>query len=437
LSWPPTALRFRVHKHDGPVASAGHAIVYRMYETEQPKTPATPSPSVLRAFSSYSWKNNDDMDSIGRLVCELRLRGLTVLRDLESLNAGAPVEGTIRQELARSALVMPLLTPESLASDPVVEMEFKGARDLQREHGRPALVPVVRNLGADHAAVTTNTYKRLKYDFGAMWTQIVTPGDGPVEIQEIARIASEGLRATKPPGEGPPDGSWRLSVATRGERRAGEELVIDATELLGGTESRPGNATDWARVHVGICDLARVLGAHGLRREIVIDPHCHLSAAVAVGHAFRFAAGWLPTVEANGAAFTRGDPDRGEITSTVEYGTFTGDSGTLAAIVDLVPRDIYRCATDSFVSPPRATVHYTRAAGSHLNTHETADLAVWIAQDIKRLRGEVKADWVNLYLCVPAAFAVLFGAEMGAVGCPVRLHETHDDTYLTSIELPG
>jgi hypothetical protein len=188
-----------------------------MHETEQLSASVATPPGVLRAFSSYSWKNSDDMDSIGRLVCELRLRGLTVFRDLESLNAGALVEGTIRQELARSALVMPLLTPESLASDPVVEMEFKGARDLQREHGRPALVPVVRNLGDDHAEVTANTYARLKYDFGAKWTQIASPDDGPLEIQEVARIACEGLRATMPAGEGPGEGSWRLSVATRGE----------------------------------------------------------------------------------------------------------------------------------------------------------------------------------------------------------------------------
>jgi hypothetical protein len=38
---------------------------------------------------------------------------------------------------------------------------------------------------------------------------------------------------------------------------------------------------------------------------------------------------------------------------------------------------------------------------------------------------------------VPAAFAVLLGAELGAVGCPLQLHETHNDSYLTSIELPG
>lgn len=134
-----------------------------MPETEQHPTPVAAPCGVLRAFSSYSWKNHDDIESIGRLVCELRLRGLTVFRDLQSLNAGASVEAIIAQELARSALVMPLLTPDSLASDPVVEMEFKRARDLQREHGRPALAPVVRNLGADQAEVTANTWERLKY----------------------------------------------------------------------------------------------------------------------------------------------------------------------------------------------------------------------------------------------------------------------------------
>src|ERR1700733_3258952 len=108
-----------------------------MPETDQlPALVAAPC-GVLRAFSSYSWKNDDDIESIGRLVCELRLRGLTVFRDRESLVAGASVEAIIAQELARSALVMPLLTPDSLASDPMVEMEFKRARDLQREHGGP------------------------------------------------------------------------------------------------------------------------------------------------------------------------------------------------------------------------------------------------------------------------------------------------------------
>lgn len=360
-----------------------------------------------------------------------------MFRDLQSLNAGASVEAIIAQELACSALVMPLLTPDSLASDPVVEMEFKSARDLQREHGRPALAPVVRNLGADQAEVTANTWERLKYDFAANWTPLATPGDGPLELEEVARIARRGLRATLPAGEGPADGCWQLSVATRGERPAGEELLIDATELLGGAASRPGSAVDWERVHAGICDLAQVLAGHGQRREILIEPHCHLSAAVAVGHAFRFAAGWTPSVRAAGETLSRGVTDATELIATVEPGAFTAAGGTLAAIVDLVPRQIYRCASDSFASPPRATAHYTRTEGAQLTARQTADCAVWVAQDIKRLRGEVKAERIDLYLCVPAAFAVLLGAELGAVGCPVRLHEIHNDSYLTSIELPG
>ncbi len=406
-----------------------------MPETEQLPVPVTAACGVLRAFSSYSWENDDDIESIGRLVCELRLRGLTVFRDRESLVAGASVEAIIAQELARSALVMPLLTPDSLASDPVVEMEFKRARDLQREHGRPALAPVVRNLGADQAEVTATTWERLKYDFAANWTPLATPGNGPLELEEVARIALRGLRATLPASEGPADGCWRLSVATRGERPAGQELLIDATELLGGVASRPGSAGDWERVYAGICDLARVLAGHGRRREILIEPHCHLSAAVAVGHAFRFAAGWTPSVRAAGETLSRGVADAAELIATVESGAFRAAGGTLAAIVDLVPRQIYRCASDSFASPPRATAHYTRTAGEQMTARQTADWAMWIAQDVKRLRGEFKAERIDLHLCVPAAFAVLLGAELGAVGCPVRLHETHDDTYLPSIEL--
>ena len=412
------------------------ATVYRMRQHQESTGKATPSPDLLRAFASYSWIDGDDTETVGRLACELRLRGLTVFRDVESFTPGAPIERTIRAELARCAVVTPLLTPASLASDPVVEMEFKSARDLRRDHGRPALVPVVRNLGASQLEVTANTWGRLKYDFAANWTPLATAGGGPLEIGEVAEIALRALRAAMPPGNGPSEGAWRVSVATRGERPAGEELVIDATAMLGGPEARPGTKQQWARVAAGIRDLEKVLGEHGRRSGIVIEPHCHLSAAVAAGHAFRFAGGWHLTVEANATTLSRGNPEDSAITPTVEDGAFTDSSGTLAVIIDLVPRGIHRSATDSFASPPRATLHYTRTEAGQLSAAETADLAVRIAHDIKRRRGELKAARIDMYLCAPAAFAVLLGAELGAVGCPIQLHEAHEDTYIPSVELP-
>lgn len=392
---------------------------------------------MLRAFSSYAWKAAEDTETVGRLVAELRLRGFTVFRDRDSLPPGANLEGSIRDELRRSHLVMPLLTPSSVQSDPVGELEFKAARDLHRDIGRPVLVPIVRNLGATHADVTAATFDRLGHDFASRWVTLASDGDDPLRLPEVAQIAATGLRAVLRPGEGPDDGTWKLTVATRGDRPVAEQLLIDATDLLGGQGSRVGDSETWRRVLAGACDLKRVLTEHGRRREILIEPRCHLSAAVATGWAFRFAAGWSPRVLSNGETFERAAAAPGDqVTRTIDPGAFTLSGGTLAVIVDLVPRGISRCATDSFAEPARATIHYHRQSDAPLSPRQTAELAVWIAQDLKRERGELKAARVDLYLCAPAAFAVLFGAELGAVGCPLRLHENDADTYLTSIELP-
>src|SRR4051812_12446622 len=164
----------------------------------------------LRAFSSYAWAAAEDTETVGRLVAELRLRGFTVFRDRDSLPPGADLEATIHAELARTDLVMPLVTPKSLESDPVVEMEFKTARDLQRNAGRPVLVPIVRNLGSTHAKVTEATWGRLRHDFASQWVTLASNGCDVLGLDEVAHIAAGGLRAVLRPEQGPADGTWRL-----------------------------------------------------------------------------------------------------------------------------------------------------------------------------------------------------------------------------------
>jgi TIR domain len=210
--------------------------------------------AVLRAFSSYAWKSAEDMETVGRLVAELRLRGFTVFRDRDSLPPGASMETWIRDELRRSDLVMPLLTPSSVQSDPVVELELKAARDLHRDMGRPVLVPIVRNLGSTHAEVTAATFDRLGHDFASKWVTLASDGDDPLGLPDVAQIAASGLRAVLRPGEGPDDGTWSLAVATRGDRPVAKQLLIDATDLLGGQCGRGGDPETWRRVLVATCD---------------------------------------------------------------------------------------------------------------------------------------------------------------------------------------
>jgi hypothetical protein len=395
----------------------------------------------LRAFASYSWAATEDVTTIGDLVAELRMRAFTTFRDRDSLEASANLEADIRQQLTVSDAVMPYLTPVALASDLVVELEFRSAAALQRGHGRPRLVPIMRNLGSTHAEVTANTYDRLRYDFQARWTgQIAPPGDGPLPRELIARYAADALRAVLPPGEGPDDGRWRLMLATRGDRPAPWPLTVDATELLGGNVPRSGDPNTWGRLFRALCELKAVLTAHGDRREIDICAASHLTAAVAAGYVFRSSTGWrIGALTADGIVCRRSPSGvEHELEFTSEYGAYSAKGGVLAVDIDLVPRHIEPAVSDALSEPPRARLSIRRSgASTHMDPHEFGAAAGAIAARVKQLRGEVRASRVELFLAAPGPFALLLGAELGAVGCTVRLHEHHDDKYLPSLDLPG
>ena len=161
------------------------------------------------------------------------MRGFTTFRDRDSLEPTASIEGSIRRQLADSDVVIPYLTPYALESDAVVELEFRTAVGLQRDRGRPRLMPILRNLGQDHAEITDKTYERLQYDFRARWTgQIAPGGSGPLPSDLTARYAADALCAALPDNEGPTEGCWELMVTTRGDRPATRPLTVDATELL-------------------------------------------------------------------------------------------------------------------------------------------------------------------------------------------------------------
>jgi hypothetical protein len=379
--------------------------------------------------------------SVGDLVAELRMRGFTTFRDRDTLGPGAGIEASIHRQLAASDIVVPYLTPHALDSDPVVELEFRTAARLQRDHGSPRLLPILRNLGASHAAVTEATFDRLRYDFRARWTgQIAPAGDNPLPREQTARYAADALRAALPDAEGPADGRWRLLIATRGDRPAPWPLTVDATELLGGPLARPGDSKCWARLLDALCDLKRTLCAHGARREIEIGVACHLTAAVAAGWVFRHATGWQPAVLAADGTLCRRSPTLAvdSLEFLPEYGSYQADGGVLAVDIDLIPRHIEPAVVRALREPPRARLSIRRRdSAGHLSPVEFSAVAGAIAAEIKRVRGELRTSRIDLYLAAPAPVALLLGAELGAVGCPLRLHEHHDDSYLPSLDLPG
>lgn len=394
----------------------------------------------LRAFASYSWAATDDVTTIDTLVAELRMRGFAVFRDRESLAPAAKLEQTIRRELAVADVVVPYITRQSLASDPVVELEFSTAAELDRGRDHPRLMPIVRNLGETHAAVTAATYPRLHYDFGAHWTQLAPSGDGPLPLDEVARYAADALRVALPDGSSHDEGAWRMQLATRGDRPAPWPVTIDATDLLGGPVPTAGDRQTWQRLYAALCDIKARLTAHRSRRDIEITTSCHLTAAIAAGYVFRAPTGWRLGAVVDGSTVISRSASlvNDTLNFTAEYGTFTAHGGVLAVVIDLVPRGIESAVVRSFQQPPRARLTITRNdTSAHISPAQFAAIAGCVATRIKQARAEVRAERVDLFIAVPAALALLLGAELGSLGCPIRLHEHHDDSYQPSLELPG
>lgn len=406
--------------------------------------PGTPglAREPLRAFGSYSWAAPEDQESIGRLVSELRLRGFATFRDRESLPPASDFEARIRADLERSAVVVPYLTPQALESDPVVELEFRTAAELERTRGRPIIMPVVRNLGEDRTELTASTWNRLGYDFSARWTRIPPPGPDALEWTDAAEHARDALKVTLPAGEGPDEdgGPWEVLIASRGDRPAPAQFTVDATELLGGLGSQTGDPQTWSRVFDALCDLKAVLNAHGHRRRALIRPFCHLSVALAAGWVFRATTGWSVTaVAVNGLECP---PSRAQahpelLVPTPDYGPFRPRGGTFVVSIDLVPRDIAASVRRDQSESPRAHLAITREdTGALVPSGDLAAMAAASAAAIKKQCATLAPGRIALYLAVPAAFAVLLGAELGALGCPLVLHEHTGAGYVPSIEIP-
>jgi hypothetical protein len=229
-------------------------------------------------------------------------------------------------------------------------------------------------------------------------------------------------------------------LATRGDRPAPWPLTVDATELLGGATARSGDAETWQRLFAALCDLKTTLTAHGHRREIEICTACHLTAALAAGYVFRSPTGWrIGAIAADGTVWRR-SPSVVEdaIEFITDYGSSTAAGGVLAVDIDLVPRDIEQAVVRALHEPPRARLSVRRRdTSAHMHPSEFGAIAGAIAAQIKQMCGEVRAARIDLFVAAPAALALLLGAELGAIGRPVRLHEHHADEYLPSLDLPG
>lgn len=384
----------------------------------------------LRGFLSYAWKNPKDYESVTALAQEMRMRGIVTFRDADDFVHGDGMEERIAEEIAAAHVYVPLLSPESLKSIAVRELEF-GPAQQRRADGQLSIVPVARRLGADRAAVSRKVWTALGHSMDADWTGVY-PGSGRLTGEQAAEVADaaldQALRRTAAARD------LALTVATRGSAPSTAGILVDATELFGGPVPRVGAAADWPRLLAGVRALQCALHARTTSRSLRVVPQCHLSAAFAVGFAFRRPTGWRLDVDSRGASTAPGDASAAELTCRADNGPV--GAKTLVVQIDFGATSIESGVTRhlSRGDQPRRRLRLNQSFGPYIPPDRLGDLALTAAYEIKRHYGDARCDRVELFISAPAAFAVHLGSEMGAVG-PVALHEHDGDSYVRVLEV--
>jgi hypothetical protein len=374
------------------------------------------------------------------LTQELRLRGFSTFRDYDSIQHGHRIESDIEDGLLRADAVVFDLTAEALASDAVVEMEFKPTMRRARD-GRPLALAVCRGLGSTPAEVQANTWARLTTPFDATWTMTLagaTDPGVPIDSADAALASGRALAGVFRSGRGPDDGRWNIHVVTHGHPSFGPQLTVDATDLVGGNERRTGAPEDWARVWHALCDLERVLAGHGGRRGIALTAYAHLTAGVAAGFAFRRTKGWDLCVVSGGRVDCQQSQllVHDDLSFSLDPASLNGDAMTVE--IDLLGHGIDPAVerTLQTSAPPRARLLIRRRThGARIAGPEFGAMAAAAAQEIKRHQRSLGVTDLRLFIAAPLPFAVLLGAELNAAGAPIRLHELDGHNYQPSLTL--
>lgn len=382
------------------------------------------------AFLSYASEDaqlgTESREAIGRIETELLLRGFDVFRDTSFLTGGVRNETAIFAALSRATIYVPYLSSNFLTSDFCLR-EFKFATSPETQPDGLTVLPVSVGLGATREELRHGTWENLRYDFTSSWFAPWLFGFEPGREADFATLA---LEVAFPPGQGPADGEWLISVVSRGTPQAFDGLTVDASGLFGDSVAAMGSSDDWTRIKRAINDVEKTLKAHGARRKVAVSLSCHLSAAALFGFAFRQNASWRLEVIRDDARVEASPSARGSvIADKFEPGAFNGSGGPLAVAVNLLPRRVVEGVRASFDSSPRGYLWLARQnAEDELPLDLIGPTATDVAAQIRNHRDDLKPDRIDLFLSSPASFAALLGCRLGAVCCPVSLFEWNKAT---------
>jgi CBASS immunity sensor of nucleotide second messenger signals/TIR domain-containing protein len=405
----------------------------------------------LSAMVSYQSK---DAEAAELLHLELALRGLDVIHDRCTFQAGGRIPSQMADGVERCDALVIYLTRNSLYLDspgaprPAIDGEFVPAmrrrrRELSRHPDwppsavRPVVVPITHGLGDPRSEAPDVVRRETGEDISSLWAPTIDQTTPSITQAEAAMVAKRVLDSLLPPGEGPADVPLEVSVATRGTSQPPAALTVDATPLLGGDTPRPGEPSDWARYLVALRDVQATLVRHGRSRELRLQVNAHLTGAIAFGLVFNQAAGWGLEVRArHGWAAYRDAPDSAGL--NIGWDRLFG-SADLSVEVDVLGRNVTDLADGviaTLADPPCGRLQVTRPAGADLMPAEVAAMASLTAAAIRRRVDECRPRRVHLMCAAPVEFGVLLGHRLTSLRADLHLYELSANQYVPSLVVP-
>jgi hypothetical protein len=197
------------------------------------------------------------------------------------------------------------------------------------------------------------------------------------------------------------------------------------------------------QIQPALDDLQRALHSVQARdahrdRTLEISGALHLSAAIAIGHAFREPTRWHLRLQHHADLWeTRRKPGNLE---GWDCSTHAGSdpAGDLVVMVH-ISADVTKATRASAGGPARAELHFRPPQGSGkfaIDPSHANSVAAGIAKELRGARETFAPSETRLYLASPWPFAALLGWHLASVG-PVVMHEaTVDrDSYRVSCVL--
>jgi hypothetical protein len=407
----------------------------------------------ITAMVSYSW---DDAAAAELIHEELALRGFVVFHDRCSFPLGGRIAQSMAEAVATCHAFVAYLTPSSLylglavgAPRPAIDDEFvpmmkrwriEKARESNGGPPAPIVAPLTHGLGDPRSVAPQQVLEATGEPIASLWTPVVLDQTTPSITQaEAGEFAGCLLRATLTARRYNSEDPIEVLVVTRGEGQPPAFLTVDATPLLGGPTSRPGQPTDWIRFLAGLTNLQAALARSCTDRRIRLVSRAHLSACLAVGRVFNQAAGWRLTVAGRyGEVELPANPTGAQGIDTIVDPV--GGDGPLSVEIDLLGANVTDLATKAIRQGgyrPCARVQILRTERGDISPDRSGELAADIAATVRHAVSELRPQTTHIFCACPAEVAVLFGHRLTSLHSDLQLYERQGNYYVPSLLIPS